>query len=208
MTAIIGGLWVAWTYVNNQREAQRTLQVQAERDAVARTVEARKPFLTRQLELYFQTAEIAAKLATLPAERCNEAVARSHECVVWGMEGKVQRLEKNAEWKTNFQRFNELKWSVLSLVQDNKVRVSMKIFSAEIDALVKIQDVVDKGVPECIDTKPMGEVDDCVRSMTKLRTDQESKLKETASDLATMLKSSLEASWAVGPGITFKTKRE
>src|SRR5438105_9124533 len=62
MTAIIGGLWVAFTYIENQHKAQVQNEIQAGREAIARSVEARKPFLTKKHELYFETMRLAGLL--------------------------------------------------------------------------------------------------------------------------------------------------
>src|SRR5262245_18161512 len=93
MTAIVGGLWVFFTYLGNQNaqeiqrqdlEKQRLVQAEAaEKQRLAqaeaaekqqraearklaqlRVLEARKPFLTRQLELYFETAQVVGRLVT------------------------------------------------------------------------------------------------------------------------------------------------
>lgn len=72
MTAIAGGLWVAFTYLDNQRlqaEQQRvaTIRQDAEtsRQRILRQFEARRPFLERQLETYIQTTSVIGKIVTL-----------------------------------------------------------------------------------------------------------------------------------------------
>jgi hypothetical protein len=54
MTAIVGGLWVAITYLEQQKEARAQQEIQAQRDNKTRLLEARKPFLDKQLALYGQ----------------------------------------------------------------------------------------------------------------------------------------------------------
>jgi hypothetical protein len=67
MTAIIGGLWVAWTYVENQ-SAQAAKDAEARRkESEVRLLEAQKPFLNKKLEIYFQTANAAGKIINAKA---------------------------------------------------------------------------------------------------------------------------------------------
>jgi hypothetical protein len=84
MTAIIGGLWVAFTYLENQKtqEAQEKIvrerqQTEEARTRAIRQFEARRPFLDKQLDLYMQTAAATGKSLTI--DRKNNEYARARE---------------------------------------------------------------------------------------------------------------------------------
>jgi len=99
MTAIIGGLYVLRTHVEDQARAERALAEQQKQATTARYFEARKPFYDKQLGLYFEAARVGGLLATLdPA---------------------------SPEWTTNKARFYALYWSELSMVEDRSVEASM-----------------------------------------------------------------------------------
>jgi len=62
---IAGGLWTLKKYFDD-RAGERIL---AEERARSAAVEARKPFSTKQLELYFQAVEAASGIASGPQDR-------------------------------------------------------------------------------------------------------------------------------------------
>src|SRR5579859_1289142 len=71
MTALIGGLWIAGTYLHEQglrREQEATQykqQVQAnEKERALRLFEARKLYSDRQLQLYFEVSNVIGKMLT------------------------------------------------------------------------------------------------------------------------------------------------
>jgi hypothetical protein len=107
MSAVVGGVWIAYTYLRNQREAHEDHARQAQSDAVSRSIEARKPFLARQLEIYFETAEIVGKLVT------------------------ISNFE-DPEWVRSRARYSQLFWTVLSLVEDADVKAGMEEFVAQL----------------------------------------------------------------------------
>jgi hypothetical protein len=77
MIAVIGGLWAVFTYLENQKAAQRAVEAQQERDNVTRLIEARKPFLSLHLERYAETAKIIGQLLTLDFPTPNNAEWRN-----------------------------------------------------------------------------------------------------------------------------------
>lgn len=109
MTALLGGLWVVFTYLDNQKiqaqqqaAAAQRQEAELTRQRTVRQFEARRPFLEKQLALYSETAAIVGKLVTHdPSE---EAFREA-------------RL-----------RFWQLYWSELSVVEDNGVASQMKQF--------------------------------------------------------------------------------
>jgi hypothetical protein len=64
MTAIVGGLWVAFTYLNQQAEAQRLQIEQRDKDRTAHLFEASKPYFEKQLALFVETSHILGKLTS------------------------------------------------------------------------------------------------------------------------------------------------
>ena len=70
------------------------------RDAETRNLEARKQYLTRQLDLYTEATRAAAKLATAPPDSAEYLKARA--------------------------RFWELYWGELSMVENQEVEAAMK----------------------------------------------------------------------------------
>jgi hypothetical protein len=102
MTAIIGGLWVAFTYLEHQTKARKEQEEQTKRENTARLLEARKPFIDKQLELYIRTAKVAGALVSV-----NTGIPR-------------------AEWMKTFREFEELYWTELSMVEDERVKQAMQ----------------------------------------------------------------------------------
>jgi hypothetical protein len=103
LTGIVGGLWVAFTYLDHQKEARVQQATQAEKDGQARLIEARKPFADKQLALYLEAAQVAGKLVALNPD--------------------------DEDWKSTERRFWELYWSELTLVEDKGVEAAMVKFS-------------------------------------------------------------------------------
>ena len=86
MTAIVGAIWIAWTYLNDQRaqaereaESQANVMKQAESESRVRLLEAQKPFLDKKLQIFFETASVAGNLVNA---KPNEAAS---QCRVSGI---------------------------------------------------------------------------------------------------------------------------
>ncbi len=107
MTAIIGGLWVDFTYLQDQRHQADALKAQADKDTQTRAIEARQPFTKVQLDTYIETAKVVGGLVST-----ND----------WTAE----------EWKHNRQRFEELYWTELSMVEDTGVKEAMQAFRVQL----------------------------------------------------------------------------
>ena len=84
--AVLGGLWAAWTYIDQQdRNARREAQVAL--------VEAQKPFLEKRQDLYFEAAKVAGALGhTDPKSPEWKALEDRFYALYWGelslVEGK------------------------------------------------------------------------------------------------------------------------
>ncbi|HEX6829930.1 MAG TPA: hypothetical protein VF090_00105 [Methyloceanibacter sp.] len=106
-TAVGGALWGLYAYFDNQREAQEAAARQAEHDGQSRLIEAQRPFLVKQLDLYFETAQIAGKLVSLdPASE---------------------------EWRESERRYWALYWSELSMVEHPVVESAMTKFGKALE---------------------------------------------------------------------------
>ena len=88
-----------YTYLDHQKEVRQDAARQADKEAVTRRIEVQKPFLEKQLALYFEAAQVAGRLVTLQpgADR----------------------------WNANESRFWELYWSELSMVESEAVEEAM-----------------------------------------------------------------------------------
>jgi hypothetical protein len=108
LTVVAGGLWGLFTYIDHQKEVQRQSTAESERNAATRRIEAQKPFLEKQLALYFEAAQVAGKLVTLDV--------------------------KSSDWQSAEQRFWALYWSELSMVEHKIVEQMMVQFGTALKA--------------------------------------------------------------------------
>ena len=81
---------------------------------MTRALEARKPFLARQLDLYFETAEVVGKLVTIDD---------------WDSD----------EWKAKRARFAILFWTTLSLVEDDPVKEAMEVVAGQLQLVAELK---------------------------------------------------------------------
>ena len=107
LTAIVGGIWIAWTYLENQKHAQAEQIAQAQKENTTRLLEARKPFIDKQLAPYVETSQVAGKL-----------VSTEHY--------------SDSDWQDQFRRFEELFWTELSMVEDEGVKAAMQNFARKL----------------------------------------------------------------------------
>src|SRR5262247_1912938 len=113
LTITFGIAWPLYQYtktLEKEREDRKERQVledeQREKEAQAALREARKPFLQRQQELYFEAATLASKLST---------------------------LDHGAEREAARKRFYQLYWGELSVVEDVLVEKAMVRFKGEFE---------------------------------------------------------------------------
>jgi len=102
MTAIVGGLWVAFTYLQQQNDARIAQGEQTRKENIARLLQARKPFIDKQLELYVKTAQVAGILVSANTD------------------------VKREDWLKKFREFEQLYWTELSMVEDDNVKHAMQ----------------------------------------------------------------------------------
>jgi hypothetical protein len=93
-----------------QHESQAQAAQQMSKDSRSRLIEAQRPFLEKQLELYFETAQVAGKL--------------------------VSRDIGAPEWWDADKRFWALYWVELGMVEPDVVETAMKTFG---DTLRKLE---------------------------------------------------------------------
>lgn len=107
----VAGFWDGVRRFNQGRQAEAQLAATRAREAqVVAVRESRKPFLERQLALYFEAAKAASQLATLP---------------------------QGTAWNNARQRFWELYWGELGLVEDADVQTAMVNFGRALNDLHK-----------------------------------------------------------------------
>ena len=122
MTAIIGGLWIFYTYLGQQHDAQREAASRAKQEADTRRIEAQRPFLEKQLALYFEAAQVAGRLAALTPD--------------------------DKSWRDIEQRFWALYWSELSMVEDERVEAAMVNFGEQLsNYMSRRKTTKDRGQP-------------------------------------------------------------
>jgi hypothetical protein len=99
LTAVGGGLWALWLYIDHRRETRNAGEKERARTAETRLLESRKPFLELQLRLYFDAARVAGVLIT---ETFN-----------------------SPDWEEAVKRFWSLYWAELSVVESKAVETAM-----------------------------------------------------------------------------------
>jgi hypothetical protein len=99
LTVVVGAMWALYTYIDHQKEIEREAARQAAKEAVTRKLEVQKPFLEKQLALYFEAAQVTGRLAT--------------------------RKPGDKVWEDNEDRFWQLYWSELSMVETRAVEAAM-----------------------------------------------------------------------------------
>jgi hypothetical protein len=113
LTVVGGALWALYTYLDHAKEAAKTLALseknlaiernaQSERESRTRLIEAQKPFLDKQLNLYFETSQVVGRLVTEDLSSSN--------------------------WTKDRARFEELYWSELTMVEHAEVASAMVEF--------------------------------------------------------------------------------
>ena len=104
--AALGFVWGVYQYFQGQKVRADQVKLDQDREAVQRRIEARRPFLEKQLGLYTEATNAAATIAT-SADTAALAKART--------------------------RFWELYWGELALVEDSAVEQAMMAFGSGLD---------------------------------------------------------------------------
>lgn len=63
LTLVVGAGWALYQYIDHQKQVERQTELQVRQARDARSFETRKPFLDKQLALYFETTALAGWLA-------------------------------------------------------------------------------------------------------------------------------------------------
>jgi hypothetical protein len=107
ITAVALAAWVIFKWIDTQRSLAHNRRLEVEKQAQIRGFELQKPFLDEQLKLYFETAKVVGNLATLD--------------------------QNDPKWREALQRFDELYWSELSMVEQSTVESAMVRLRQAID---------------------------------------------------------------------------
>ena len=121
MTTIAGVLWAVFAFLRNQQAAQKAEEIQQQRDNTTRLLEARKPFLSLQLERYCETAKVIGQIVTLTPELDSE----------------------RDNWLQAEKRFWQLFYTELSLVEDKTVKKAMEKFGYGLDQYNRARRIID-----------------------------------------------------------------
>jgi len=100
MTAIIGALWIAFTYVQNQKAQAHQEMAARLKESQVRLLEAQKSFLDKKMQTFFETADVAGKI--------------------------INATPNSSEWNELWQRFWSLRWSEMEMVGTPDIRERMR----------------------------------------------------------------------------------
>lgn len=115
LIAVLGFVWGVYKYMDSRERQLDRHEDALERQAETRRIEATRPYLERQLRLYTEATQVAARIATkgsAPGQRDlkdSPSASRYHASTL-----------DNA-----VTRFWELYWGELALVEDNEVERAM-----------------------------------------------------------------------------------
>ena len=107
LLAIAAFLWGIYTYRDAARQQLERTSIEADHIAQTRRIEATRPYLDTQLALYIEATQVTAIIATSKDEK---------------------------EVEENKQRFRELYWGELALVEHGKVIQAMIAFHVALDS--------------------------------------------------------------------------
>jgi hypothetical protein len=126
LTVVGGALWGHFTYLDQAKEAAKIQAAseqkladerksQSERDSRTRLIEAQKAFLDKQLALYVETSQVVGRLVA------EDAVGQDPFHL----------------WKMDLERFEELYWSELTMVEHSEVASAMVEFRAALQPVAE-----------------------------------------------------------------------
>ena len=104
--AIAVFVWGIYTYIDTSEKQLAAQIAEAERNAATRRIEATMPYLEKQLDLYTETTQVTAIIAT---------------------------SKDQEEIKIATNRFNELYWGELAMVERDEVAKAMIAFRKALD---------------------------------------------------------------------------
>ena len=101
LTVVVGAGWALYQYIDHQKEVERQADFQMVQARETRSFETRKPFLDKQLVLYFETTAVAGWLA-------------------------AENDPKLGEWKVKLNRFAQIFFGELPMIASQDVQDAMK----------------------------------------------------------------------------------
>jgi hypothetical protein len=107
---VVSGLLISILKIKRKGREQRTIL--SKEDNITRLIEAQKPFATIQLQLFMEAGKVVGQLAAFDKSSAN-----------W---------MESPEWKTEYNRFYQLFWTELSIVEDNDIKAGMQDFSRQL----------------------------------------------------------------------------
>jgi hypothetical protein len=126
MTAITGGIWLVFTYLEDQRNRSEGQKIEVQRRSadqnqqiLIRQFEARRPFLEIQLKLNQEIAAVVGRLVTIDRNK--------------------------PEWNEDSIRFWQLYWSELSVVEDETVKAAMQDFGNDLEGFTGRPETITQG---------------------------------------------------------------
>lgn len=121
--AVLGFLWGVFKYLDAREQEVLRNESQEKQHAETRRIEATRPYLERQLKLYTEATQVAARIATTDKDNANGDV---DDAVLDDPLGPSTPKDAKA-------RFWQLYWGELALVEDKRVESAMKNYG---DALL------------------------------------------------------------------------
>jgi hypothetical protein len=106
LSAVVVGGWVAFTFLQQQKEAQASLLRQSEKENLTRLTEARKPFIEKQFSIYFEIVEVAGKFVHLKPQ--------------------------SKEWMALVKQYDDLTFGAGWLVSDKETEIAMSTFGGAV----------------------------------------------------------------------------
>jgi hypothetical protein len=112
LTAVVGGVWAVWLFTSAHRDAALAAANQASDTAQTRLIEAQKPFLDKQLELYVRASKTVGTLIIIADGNKDGAFQK------WAPEDASQ-------WADAKRGFLSLFWAELPMVENTDVETAM-----------------------------------------------------------------------------------
>jgi hypothetical protein len=185
LTVVGGALWGLFTYLDHAKEAAKTQAAseqnlaierksQSEQESRTRLIEVQKPFLDKQLALYLEASQVVGRL-----------VAKD----LYDPTNPPEDV-----WKVDLDRFEELYWSELTMVEHTEVATAMVGFRTT------LQPVLEKRSK--IMTEPRQTLDERNKMNEEINTIDRNGLRDSALVLAHALRRGIEESWGNSAGST------
>jgi len=170
LTAVAGGLWGLFSYFDHLKEERHMAELQAIQQEKTRLVEAQKPFLEKQLALYFLAAQVTGRIAS-------------------AYHGNSSKMEHIADAVAPDRgEFWQLYWSELAMVESREVESAMVRFGSTLDKLETLVNDATENPPQ----SPQGKV-----YLQAKYEAASADLEHAALEVAHAIRSSIEGSWGI-----------